>query len=109
HARGGFARRGTPAAAIVAKAVLGVVGVVRVARTIGLGDFGVVLGALVGVLDDQADRSAGGPAFERAGQDLDQIRFAPLRGELAGPGLARIEERLDRRFADWQSGRAPID
>src|SRR5690606_39226145 len=31
------------------------------------------------------------------------------RGELAGPGLARIEERLDRRFADWQSGRAPID
>src|SRR5690606_10366061 len=80
----------------------------RVAWTIGLGDLRIVLRSLVGVLDHQADRSAGRLAFERARQDLDQVRLAPLGGELAGPRLARIEKRLDRLFADRQSRRTPV-
>jgi hypothetical protein len=79
HPRRGLARRAAPAAAIVAKAVLGVIGIVGMAGAIGLGDFGIVLRALVGVLDHQADRRAGGLALEHARQDA-HLRPAPAAG-----------------------------
>src|SRR5262249_23498292 len=51
NARGGFARRLAAAAAIVANAVFGVVGVIGVPRPVLILDVGIVLGALVDVVD----------------------------------------------------------
>ncbi len=60
HARGGLARRLPPAAAIIADAVFGVIGVIGVARAIFIAVVGVVLRARVDILDDEADGRAGG-------------------------------------------------
>src|SRR5437764_1332394 len=73
HPAGGLARRRAAAAAIVADAVLGPVGVVGVPRAEAVLDLAVILGALVLVLDQQADRRAGGQALEHAGEDLDPV------------------------------------
>src|SRR5690606_24120315 len=96
------------AAAIVAEAVLGVVGIVGMARPVRLGDFGVILGTVVDVLDHQADRRAGGLAFERAREDADLVRLLALGGEFAGPGAPCIEERLDMALIQLQPRRAPV-
>ena len=45
-----------------------------------VGDVGIVLGALIGVFDQQADGGSGGHTFENAGQDSDLVRLAALRG-----------------------------
>ena len=78
----------------IAQAVLLQVGVVGVARAEGLRDLAVVLAALVGVADQQADRRAGGLAFVDAREDLHPVRFLAL-GDVAagardgaGPGRA---------------------
>ena len=77
---GGLARGGSPAAAIVAHAViLGPIGEVGVAGAELVLDLAVVLAALILVLDQQRDRRAGGLALEHAGQDL-----APRRPRAAG-------------------------
>src|SRR6185503_8342363 len=47
------------------------VGVIGVAGTEGVGERAVVLAFLVFVPDEKADRSARGPAFENAREDLD--------------------------------------
>jgi hypothetical protein len=60
-ARNFFAMR---VAAVVALAVFVVVGVVGVGRAEQVLDRRVVLGLLVGVANQQADRGAGGAAFE---------------------------------------------
>ena len=73
------AGRGAAAAARVAHAVLAPVGVVGVAGAEGVEDVAVVLAALVGVLDQQADGRAGGDALVDAGQDP-----APRRARCAG-------------------------
>ena len=76
--RRGLARRCAAAAAIVAHAVLDVVGVVGVARPVLVLDVGIVLGALVDILDQQRDRRAGGDL--RAGRARRRTRrrgFAP--------------------------------
>ena len=57
--RGGLARRGAAAAAIVAHPVFLPIGVVGVAGAEAVGDVAIVLRALVGVLDQQLDRRAG--------------------------------------------------
>src|SRR5690606_54037 len=67
----GFARGGAPAAAIIADAVLRLIGEVGMAGAVLLGDFRIILGALIDILDDEADRRAGGHAFEHAGDDFD--------------------------------------
>ena len=69
-ARGGLARRGAAAAAIVADAVFFPIGVVGVAGAEAVGDVAVVLRALVDVLDHQLDRRAGRLPLEDAGQDV---------------------------------------
>mgnify|MGYP003331099840 CR=1 FL=1 len=48
----------------------------------GLGDLAIVLGALVGVLDQQADGRAGGAALEDPGEDLHLVRLAALGDDL---------------------------
>ncbi len=69
------------AAAIVADAVLRLVGEIGVAGAESVLDRRVVLGAGVLVDDQQADRRAGGQPLEHAREDLHPIRLPPLSGE----------------------------
>ena len=62
-ARCGFAGRGAAAAARVAQPVFLPIGDVGVAGAEGLGDVAVIFRPLVGILDHQLDRCAGGAAF----------------------------------------------
>ena len=105
----GFARRGTAAAAIVADAVFQVVGQVGVARAELLGDRGIVARPLVLVLDQQADRRAGGDALEHAGQDADLVGFLPLGGEFRLARAALVQPGLDVGLGQRQQRRAAID
>ena len=98
HAHHGLARRGTTTAAIVAEAVFLLVGVVGVARTEAVLDLLVVARALIGVLDQQPDRRAGGASFEHAREDAHLIGLAPLARELRGAGATTIDIRLNVRF-----------
>src|SRR5687767_8157357 len=109
-ARGGLARGGTPAAAIVAVAViLGPVGEVGVAGTELVLDLAVVLAALILVLDYERDRRAGGLALEHAGQDLDLVILAPLGDETRLPGLALVEPGLDVGLGELDARWRAID
>ena len=74
-----------------------------------LGDLAVVLRALVGVLDDERDRRAGGQALEHAGEDAHGVRFLPLRGEARLAGAAAVEEGLDVGFGERDARRAAVD
>jgi hypothetical protein len=62
-------------------------------------NLGIVLRALIGVLDHQRDRRAGGDlAFVRvhhAGEDFDLIRFLPLGGVFALARAAAIKVQLN--------------
>src|SRR6187402_277387 len=69
HAHDGLARRRTSATAVVAKAVLLLVGVVRVTGTEAILDLLVVARARIGVLDEDADGRARGLALEHARED----------------------------------------
>ena len=51
--RRSFTRAGPATAAIIAKAVFGVIAVIGMARTIGLGDVGIILRPLVHIFDHQ--------------------------------------------------------
>ena len=77
-AHGGLARGGAPAAAMIAHAVLLLIGVVRVARAKMIAQGIVVALARVLVLDDEPDGRAGGPALEYARQDAHCVRLAAL-------------------------------
>src|SRR5690606_22054194 len=113
--RGGFARRGPAAAAIVADAVFLEIGVVGVSRTELVADLGIILGTLVGIFDEQGNRRAGGAqsvgalVLEDAGKDFDLVGLAALGGVARLAGLAAIEIALDRLGADRQAGGAAID
>ena len=117
-----LARRGSAAAAIIVDAVFDVVGVAGVAGPVLVLDVGIVLRALVDVLDQERDRRAGRHLAavvigEDAGQDLHRVRLLALRGEarLAGPALVEIAldvgglERDQRRAAvDHAADRRPV-
>ena len=109
HHRRRQPRRGAAAAARIAQAVLLQVGVVGVAGAEGLRDLAVVLAALVGVADQQADRRAGGLALVHAREDLDLVLFLALRDVAAGAGAAPIEVGLDVGFRQLHAGRAAVD
>src|SRR6185312_9705681 len=109
-----LARGGAAAAAIIVNAVFGVVGVASVAGPVLVLDVGIVLRALVDVLDQQRDRRAGGDlaavvAGEHAGQDLHRVRFLALGREarLAGPAL--VEVALDVGDIERDARRAAVD
>jgi hypothetical protein len=80
-----------------------------VPRAEGVEDVAVVLAALVGVADQQADRRARGAAFIDTRQDLHRVGFVALRNVAAGAGTAAVEFDLDVGFAQRQTGRAAID
>ena len=109
HAHGGFARRAAATPTVITDAVLVVVGVIGVGRAEGILDRRVVLGLLVGIADQQANRTAGGLALEDAGEDFHLIVFLTLRGVAAGAWLAPIEVALQVLQANLQPRRAAID
>ena len=109
HAHHRFARRRTAAAAVVAQAVFLLVRVIGVARPEPILDLFVVVRALVGVFDQQADRCAGGDALEHARQDAHAVRFTTLAGVSGGARAATFDVTLDVFFREGQSGRTAVD
>ena len=105
----GLSRAGPAAAAIVANAVLGPVGVVGMARSKLVGDVAVVLRALVGILNLQRQRRAGRHPLEGAGENAHEIVLAPLCGVAGLARLAPVEVRLDVRFAQGHAWRQAVD
>src|SRR5690606_27835377 len=113
HPRGGFARRGAAAAAIVADAVFRIVGVVGVAGPILAGDLAIVLRALIDIFDHHGNRRAGGDqhvaVFQYAGKDLHFVGLAPLRHEARLARLAAVQLGLDVGEPETDAGRAAVD
>ena len=115
HAARRLARRRTPAAAIVAQAVFGLIGVVRVAGAKLRGDGAVVFRALIDVLDHQRNRRAGRHLRaslrmrEDARQDFDFVGFASLRRIARLTGTPLVEEALDVGLGQRHAGWTPID
>ena len=105
----GLARRGPPAAAVVADAVFQLVGQVGMAGAELRGDRRIVARALVDVVDLHGDRRAGGQAVEHAGQDADLVRLLPLRGEARLARAAAIQPGLDVGLGERNARRAAID
>src|SRR5262245_54629510 len=113
--RGGLARGLTAAAAIIADAVFGVVGVIGVSRPVLVLDVGIILRALVDILDDERNRCprrhlfAGSLVHEHAGEYFHLVRFASLRGEtrLARPSL--VEIGLDIALGQRNARRTTVD
>src|SRR5690242_16966407 len=77
-ARGGLARRGAPAAAVVADSVFFPISVISVTRAKSIGNIAVILCALIGIFDQQLNRSPGRQSVEGAAHDAHQIGFPPL-------------------------------
>lgn len=84
------------------------------AGTVLPGDLAIILGTLVGVLDQHGDRRAGGRhrlavGIEHdAGQHLHQIVLAPLRDEAGLSGLALVEPDLQLGKRKAQARRAAV-
>src|SRR5580693_3759670 len=113
--RRGLARRLPAAAAIIAQAVFDVVSVVGVTGPILVLDIGIILRALIDIVDDERDRRSGRHLLaarfidEYAGQDSYRVRLLALGGEtrLARPAL--IEIGLDVGLAQRNARRAAVD
>ena len=85
------------------------VGEVSMGRAVHVLDIAVVLGLLVGILDDKPDAGPGSLALEDTRQDADFISFTSLGCVFTGARTATIEVNLQVSFGQFQSGRAPID
>ena len=108
HGRG-HARRGTSASARVAQAVFLQISEIRVPGAEGVEQVAVVLAALVGVVDQQRNRRAGGAAFEHAAQNLHRVGFVALGHVAAGAGAAAVQVALDVRLRQLHAGRAAVN
>ena len=94
---------------MIAKAVLLLIGVVGVARAEAILELLVVARARIGVLDQQADRRAGGAPFEHAREDAHRIALATLADEVRSAGAAPIDIALQIRLAERQPRRTAVD
>src|SRR5690606_34855379 len=94
--------------AIVADAIFLMIGVVRMGRSELVHDAAVILGALVGVLDQQADGGPCGATLEHARENLHLIGFLALGGKARGAGLASVQIALQVSFAQGQPRWATI-
>ena len=104
--RRGLARGGASAAAIVAQAVFGVIGVVGMAGPVEIADVGIVLGALIDIVDHERDRRtgrhrlAGRIVGDHAREDFDLVG-------LAGAGVVNRDWPGRRRSRSrWMSAAA---
>ena len=66
-------------------------------------DLAVILGALVRILDQQANGGTGGEPLENPGQDFHLVTFATLGGEAGSAGFAAIQVTLDVRLGQRHS------
>ena len=87
---GGGGGQGYPGGLGITDTELLIVGVVCVTGAKGLQDVAVVLAALVGVLNQQRNRGAGGLTFVHTRQDLHLVGFVALRHMAAGTGAATV-------------------
>src|SRR3546814_15201482 len=78
------------------------------AGTIGAGDGAIILGALVDIVDHQADGRAGGAALEQPGEDANPVGLAALRGEARGAGAPPIQPGLDVASGQPQPRGPPV-
>ena len=85
------------------------IGVVGVAGAEGLQDVAVILAALVGVLDQQADGGAGGLALINTREDFHRIGLVALGHKAAGAGAAPVQVGLDVGRAQGHAGRTAVD
>src|SRR5262249_27355792 len=105
----GLARAGAATATVVAQAVLGIEGEVRVTGTIFVFNVAIISAALIGIAEENPKGRAGGNALEDAGPDLRGVFFLALRDDfrLPRPPAAQIREQiLDRQ---GQARRTAID
>ncbi|RML65566.1 hypothetical protein ALQ91_05386 [Pseudomonas syringae pv. syringae] len=109
HTHGGFPCRTASATAVVADAVLVVIGVIGVGRAEQVFDRRIVFGFLIGVADQQADGRTGCLALEDPRENLDFIGLLTLRGVAAGARLAPVEVALQVLQVQFQPGRAAVD
>ena len=112
---GGLAGRRAAAAAIIADAVFHVIGVVRMAGPPFVADIAIILRAGIDILDQEADRCAGGDRtartviLERAGQDTDLVGLL-ARGDMpARARAAQIQPGLEVVLGQGNAGRAAVD
>src|SRR3984885_13986072 len=108
HAHDGLARRGTPAAAIVAKAVFLLVRIVGMPGAKAVLDLLVVARTLIFVCNHERDRRTRGLAFEYARQDAHRIGLVALTGKFRGSGAAAIDIELQFCLRDLKSRRAAV-
>jgi hypothetical protein len=84
HAHRGFPRRRASAAAKIPDSIFEIIRKVGMARPVGILDCVVILGALIGVLDQKRDRRSGRhlafgfSIMKNAGEDFDSIGLLPL-------------------------------
>src|SRR5690606_27033204 len=108
-AHDGLARRGTPAAAVIAEAVLLLVREIGVSRPEAVLDLVVVAAALVHVLDQQPDGRARRDALEDARKNPDLVRLLALRDVAGAARPAPVEILLDVRPGQREAPRAAAD
>ncbi len=107
---GGSAEGALPAAAaMVADAVFGLVGVIRMAGAKLILVVAIIAGARILVLDLQSDRRAGGAALEEARKDLGRVGLVPLGGEAALAGSAPVQIPLEVLLGEWQARGTALD
>ncbi len=78
-------------------------------RTEAVHDLRIIPGTLVGIVNDHADRRAGGAALEHARKDLHFIRLAALGGMSRLAGLAAVQVPLQVRLGQCQPGRTTVN
>src|SRR5690606_14872279 len=105
----GFPCRGTPPTAVVADAILYLIGIVCVRGTVFVSDMRMILRTLVFIGNDHCQRCAGRFALKYTRQDFGGIAFLPLRGNLGLTWAALVQFGLDKRLVDGDIGWAPID
>ena len=74
-----------------------------------IGNVGIILGALIRVLDQQANRRAGGDPFKYAGQYPDFIIFPALGGKTRSARFTPVQVRLHISGCQFQSGWTSVD
>ncbi|ABU76158.1 hypothetical protein ESA_00888 [Cronobacter sakazakii ATCC BAA-894] len=109
HAHGGFTRGRAPAAAIITQAIFLFVGVIGVSWTEHIFNRAVILGALIGIFNQQADAGAGGHALKHAGENFHLIRLAALRGVTGSAWAAAVEIVLQVGFAQRNARRHAVN
>ncbi len=105
----GFARAGSTASRHGANAVLGLIAVVGVRRTVLGTHLVVVASARIAIAHQQRDGRAQGQATLDAGKNLDLVRLVAVAGNAALARSATVQLDLDLLAADGEARGTPVD